>query len=105
MNLNALRHVNRVLGSDFEVRQWQHRAIFNTDKRRIEMHLVARTELTVHWSSGERRFAKGEHIHTENSYKYTVPAAVNLLQQAGFANTRHWTDPSDWFSVIYARAV
>lgn len=104
-NLNALRHINRVLGSDFDVRQWRHLAFFNADKQRIEMHLVARTQLTVHWPGGERRFAEGERIHTENSYKYTVPAAMHLLEQAGFANVRHWTDPSDWFSVIYAGAV
>jgi dimethylhistidine N-methyltransferase len=103
-NLNALRHVNRVLRSDFDVRQWQHQAFFNSEQSRIEMHLQAKQDITVHWPDGERRFAKGERIHTENSYKYTVPSFLHLLEQAGFGHARHWSDPASWFSVIYARA-
>lgn len=103
-NLNTLRHVNRVLRSDFDVRQWQHFSFFNVQLSRIEMHLQAREDLTVHWPDGERRFSKGETIHTENSYKYTVPTFIQLLEQAGFAQARHWSDTADWFSVIHARA-
>ena len=104
-NLNALRHVNRVLRSDFDVRQWQHISFFNEERSRIEMHLQARQNVTVHWPDGERRFAKGDRIHTENSYKYTLPAFIQLLEQAGFAQARHWSDAANWFSVIHARAV
>ena len=103
-NLNALRHVNRVLRSDFDVRQWQHFSFFNLQRSRIEMHLQAKEHVTVHWPDGERRFAKGETIHTENSYKYTVPAFIEMLEQAGFAPARHWSDTANWFSVIHARA-
>lgn len=104
-NLNALRNVNRILRSDFDVGQWQHFSFFNAERSRIEMHLQARQDVTVHWPNGERRFAKGERIHTENSYKYTVPAFIDLLKQAGFGHARHWTDTANWFSVIHARAV
>lgn len=104
-NLNMLRHINRVLGSDFDVRQWQHLAFFNTKLARIEMHLQARSDLTVHWPGAERRFVKGERIHTENSYKYTIPTFLHLLEQAGFGRTRYWSDPSNWFAVIYAQAI
>jgi len=103
-NLNALRHINRVLGSDFDVRHWQHKVFFNAQLARIEMHLEARIEQTVHWPGAERRFAKGERIHTENSYKYTLPSMLDLLKQAGFGQARDWSDPSAWFSVVYAKA-
>lgn len=104
-NLNLLRHLNQLLGSDFDVRDWQHRAFFNARKSRIEMHLEARSELVVGWPNGQRSFAQGERIHTENSYKYTPDAFCALLAQAGFGAARVWTDARGWFAVIHARAV
>jgi dimethylhistidine N-methyltransferase len=104
-NLNMLRHVNSLIGADFDVRAWQHHGFFNADGRRVEMHLEARSEQVVHWKGGQRRFAKGERIHTEDSYKYTRPVFVGLLEQAGFSTVQVWTDPQQWFAVIYARVI
>ena len=104
-NLNMLRHVNHLIGADFDVRQWRHLAFFNREDSRIEMHLEARSALTVRWQGGERRFAQGERIHTEDSYKYTRQSFVGLLEQSGFATTRVWTDPAGWFAVIHARVI
>ena len=91
-NLNLLRHVNRRLGSDFDARDWRHVACFNEVDSRIEMHLEARRALTVRWPGGERRFAAGERIHTENSYKYRSEGFDALLRAAGFTQTLRWTD-------------
>ncbi|MCP2010121.1 L-histidine N(alpha)-methyltransferase [Duganella violaceipulchra] len=102
-NLNMLRHLNHLIGADFDVAQWQHRAFFNEADSRIEMHLEARAELTVRWADGERHFARGERIHTEDSYKYTRQSFVGLLERAGFDTAQVWTDPSNWFAVIHAR--
>ncbi|PLY39758.1 L-histidine N(alpha)-methyltransferase [Janthinobacterium sp. ROICE36] len=104
-NLNMLRHVNGLIGADFDVRAWQHHGFFNADERRVEMHLEARSEQVVHWKGGQRRFAKGERIHTEDSYKYTRASFVGLLEQAGFSTVQVWTDPQQWFAVIYARVI
>lgn len=104
-NLNMLRHLNHLIGADFDVGQWQHRAFFNEADSRIEMHLEARTALTVRWDGGERHFARGERLHTEDSYKYTRQSFVTLLERAGFATAQVWTDPSNWFAVIHARAI
>jgi dimethylhistidine N-methyltransferase len=103
-NLNLLRHLNSLLGSDFDVGDWRHRAFFNADQSRIEMHLEARCELQVNWPGSQRRFAQGERIHTENSYKYDLEQFVALLRQSGFCDTRVWTDAREWFAVIHARA-
>ena len=70
-NLNALRHLNSAIGTDFDPRQWRHVAFYDETEGRIEMHLEARQPLVVRWPGAERRFAAGERIHTENSYKYT----------------------------------
>jgi dimethylhistidine N-methyltransferase len=104
-NLNMLRHLNRLAGTDFDVSQWRHRAFFNAEQHRIEMHLEARDELTVRWEGGSRRFAAGERIHTEYSYKYTRQSFVGLLERAGFATSHVWTDPANWFAVIHARVI
>ncbi|MGB7479843.1 MAG: L-histidine N(alpha)-methyltransferase [Burkholderiaceae bacterium] len=103
-NLNLLRHLNLLLDADFDVRDWRHRAYFDADESRIEMHLEARTDVTVRWPGGQRRFAEGERIHTENSYKYTPAGFAELLQQAGFGALHSWTDERGWFMVCHARA-
>ena len=104
-NLNLLRHLNQLLGADFDVGDWRHRAGFHAAQGRIEMHLEARRELTVSWGEQRRHFVEGERIHTENSYKYAQQDFVALLEQAGFGDARVWTDPRHWFAVIHARAV
>jgi uncharacterized SAM-dependent methyltransferase len=68
------------------------------------MHLEARHTTTVCWPGAERRFIAGERIHTENSYKYTVDRATNLLSAAGFSQTRCWTDEKGWFALFWASA-
>jgi len=103
-NRNVLAHLNRLIGSDFAPRQWRHVALFDAAKSRIEMHLEARAALTVSWPGGQRRFAAGERVHTENSCKYTIDDFAALLVAAGFAPPRHWTDPQGWFAVFSADA-
>ena len=102
-NRNLLLHVNHLLGTDFAVSQWQHHAFFNVAQSRIEMHLRAVSALTVRWPGGQRAFAPGAAIHTENSYKYGSEAFAALLRQAGFGAVQRWSDPQDWFALYWAR--
>ncbi len=101
-NLNVLRHINTLLGTNFDVREWRHEALFNEAESRIEMHLIARHALTVRWGSRSRDFQAGEGIHTENSYKWTIPDFDSLLKSAGFSETKYWTDPQQQFAVFWA---
>jgi dimethylhistidine N-methyltransferase len=101
-NLNLLRHMNHLLGADFNVREWRHRGFFNPNESRIEMHLEAAADLTVGWPGGMRRFERGDRIHTENSYKYTRSGFSDLLTHAGFKDVTIWTDPQGWFIVCHA---
>ena len=101
-NLNLLKHLNRLLGSDFDVRGWRHLALFNATESRVEMHLAARAATAVRWPGGERHFAAGECIHTESSYKWTPAGFTALLREAGFSGVQHWTDPQGWFGVYLA---
>jgi dimethylhistidine N-methyltransferase len=102
-NLNLLRHLNHLIGSNFNPRDWCHVAFFNRADSRIEMHLEARHALTVGWPGGERRFAAGERLHTENSYKYSVESFSALLRNGGFSLDRHWLDEQGWFAVFWAQ--
>jgi len=103
-NLNLLLHINRTVGTDFNVREWLHVALFNAAESRIEMHLQARHTLTVRWPGGQRTFTGGERIHTENSYKWTLLSFQALLANAGFAASQVWTDEGQRFAVCWARA-
>ncbi len=103
-NLNLLRHVNHLLGADFDLRQWRHVALFDRAASRIEMHLEARVALSVNWPGGERRFAAGERLHTENACKYQPQGFEALLRDAGFRATRCWCDARGWFAVFAAQA-
>ena len=103
-NRNMLLHLNRLAGTDFDIADWRHVAYFNASASRIEMHLEALDETRVCWRGGERRFARGERMHTENSYKWRVEDFAEHLTRAGFRQLRHWTDERDWFAVFAAFA-
>ena len=102
-NLNLLRHVNRLLGSDFDLAQWRHVALFDAAHARIEMHLEARRDLQVRWPGGSLRRRAGERVLTEIACKYSVEGFDALLRRAGYRHTRCWTDPQRWFAVFVAQ--
>ena len=101
-NKNILLHLNRLINTNFELRHWEHYAIFNEQSTRIEMFLRVTQPQVVVMPGGERHFDIGELIHTENSYKYTQEKFEALLIEAGFKGVRSWTDPNSYFLVAYA---
>lgn len=101
-NLNVLNHVNALIGSDFTIRDWEHRSFYDSSRSRVEIHLEAACDLAVRWPGGGRRFAAGERIHTENSYKYVLEDFTGLLARAGFTSVDSWTDERRWFAVCLA---
>jgi dimethylhistidine N-methyltransferase len=100
-NLNVLNTVNKVIDADFDSAKFDHRARYNQDRRRIEMHLVSREPQTVTTPGGQIEFAEGETLHTENSYKYTQESFAELAQEAGFSLQRSWLDEDKLFSVHF----
>ena len=98
-NLNLLTRINRELAGGFDLSGFAHRAVFNAEASRIEMHLVAREAQTVRVGSETFAFARGETIHTESSYKYTIATLRALAERAGWTWLTGWTDPAGLFSV------
>ena len=103
-NRNILSVVNRTVGADFDPTTFVHRAFFNREDRRVEMHLVSDRDQTVTMSGPGRtiRLRRGETIWTESSYKFDRPLVEEMLGEAGLA-LRHWyTDPRDYFALLLA---
>ncbi len=98
-NLNLLARINRELGGTFDVAGFRHRAIYNGDAGRIEMYLTSRHAQKASVAGRVFRFEAGEDIHTENSYKYSLPEFRGLAVAAGYHPTAVWCDAAGLFSV------
>lgn len=98
-NLNALRHVNRELGADFNLDAFEHLAIWVEDQSRIEMHLVSKRDQVVHLGGEDVPIARGEHLRTEYCHKYTLESFANLAASADLSVNRVWLDAEKQFSV------
>ncbi|GAC1645796.1 MAG: L-histidine N(alpha)-methyltransferase [Acidobacteriaceae bacterium] len=105
-NKNILAHINRELGADFDLDLFMHRVIWNSDLSRIEMHLESLIPHAVSIPALRRtvQFASGETIHTEDSYKFTLPVIDSICKNAGLTREQTWSDPQNWFTVHLLRA-
>lgn len=99
-NLNLLVRINRELGGGFDLKTFRHEARWNPELSRIEMHLECLREQTVPIRSLglEVRFAAGETIHTESSYKFEPAQVAELARAGGFELRRTWTDRGGRFA-------
>ena len=104
-NLNLMVRMNRELGTDFDLTTFDHRAIYNSDLRRIEMHLISRRPQMVRVCGRSIAFRSGESIHTENSYKYSIERFGELARASGWRLETSWTDAGRLFSVHALRAI
>ncbi|MDO9384474.1 MAG: L-histidine N(alpha)-methyltransferase [Hyphomicrobiaceae bacterium] len=93
-NLNILARINHEIAPAFTLTSFQHRAFFNVRMSRIEMHLVSRVPQVVQMCGRSFRFAAGESIQTENSYKHSTSAFRSIVEGAGWRIGRMWTDGS-----------
>lgn len=102
-NKNVLRRINDELGGTFDLGGFRHRAFFNAVESRIEMHLESLADQTVKVGKKTFSFAKGETIHTENSYKFTVREFHDLVIAAGMIPVKAWWDGEALFSVHFLK--
>lgn len=97
--LNLLTRINRELGADFEINNFEYRALYNSLKGRIEMYIVSLETQIVHLNGVEFSFEPEELLRTEYSYKYSIPEFQALAALAGFQAQQVWTDPQQLFSL------
>jgi len=102
-NLNLLHRINRELDVDFDPDRFAHRARFNTDQSRIEMHLVSQLEQCVEIDGQTFHFEHDESICTEYSYKFTIDGFGAQAAEAGWALENSWTDHENLFATLLLR--
>ena len=98
-NKNLLVRANRELGADFDPEAFVHYAPYNASAQRIEMHLVSLKRQTVVVAGQRFEFGRGESVHTEDSYKYTIAGFREIAARAGFRPRAVWTDVEQLFSI------
>ena len=103
-NLNLLARINRELDGTIPLDSFRHRAIWNDDRARIEMHLEATADADFTVDGRHFSIAEGETIHTENSHKYGPRDARILLRSGGWTPIGEWTDPDDRYTLYLAEA-
>jgi L-histidine N-alpha-methyltransferase len=101
-NLNLLSRINQELDATFDQDKFEHVAIFNKRQKRIEMYLRSKAKHQVFVSEIDLllKFKKGELIHTEYSYKYTIPQINKMAQKTGFRPVKIWTDKKNYFALV-----
>lgn len=100
-NLNMLRHINRELAGDFQLEEFDHRAVYDSEEHRIEISLVSNREQKVSVCDRSFNIGKDEHILTEYSHKYTVSGFAEIAAEVGLTLRRSWTDQDDKFAVLH----
>jgi len=98
-NLNLLVRINRELRGTFKLDTFEHRAFYNRERHRIEMHLASLKRQKVKVAGESIDFRAGETIHTENSYKYSIASLGALARRAGWQPAGVWTDEREYFSI------
>jgi dimethylhistidine N-methyltransferase len=103
-NKNLLVRINRELAGDFDLDAFAHRAVWNEGEGRIEMHLMSLKDQAVTVAGRSFRFAAGETLHTENSYKFTVESFAELAARAGWRLERWWASAHPAFAMVLLRS-
>ncbi|PSN11104.1 L-histidine N(alpha)-methyltransferase [filamentous cyanobacterium CCT1] len=101
--LNVLTRINRELGADFDLSQFEYRAHYNEKAGRIEMAIASLCDQTVQLGDAKISFKAGETLRTEHSYKYTVDEFQLLAMEAGFQPVQVWTDTDQLFSLHHLK--
>jgi L-histidine Nalpha-methyltransferase len=98
-NKNVLAHLNRTRGATFDLDAFEHRAFWNADASRIEMHLVSKRRQIVSVSGQRIVFTAGESIVTEHCYKHTPAAMHALLALSGWRPRQVFTAAATPFRI------
>ena len=96
-NLNLLARINRELGADFDLDQFEHVARFNSEARSIEMHLRSRRDQVVNIPDADSTvpFLEDETIWTESSHKFCPEELSQIADETDFHCAAQWVD-HDW---------
>ena len=99
-NLNLLLRINRELDGEFDLSTFRHRAVYNQEQGRIEMHLISKIKQSIPIRNIDVtvEFSTEESIHTENSYKFDTSQLTTMADSSGFKLTESWRNRMEQFS-------
>ena len=100
-SLNLLSRINSELGGEFDLEDFQHKAVYDRTHHRIEISIVSRKDQTVRVGDRTFSFRHGEEILTEYSHKYTIDGFASFAAKHGFSLHRHWADDRKYFAVLH----
>ena len=103
-NLNLLHRMRKELDMDCNPEDFEHRAFYNSEAGRIEMHLVSKHKQELRVNGHCFNLEAGESLHTENSYKYAPEEFISLASNSGFKEVSHWMDSDGLFAIYLFEA-
>ena len=103
-NLNVLNVLNRELDAHFDPEKFEHSAVFNKARQRIEMRLISKLpqNIAIDTLGTELQLEKNEVIRTEVSHKFTPSSLEQLLQDSGLTLHSHYQPNNEYFSLLLA---
>jgi dimethylhistidine N-methyltransferase len=106
-NLNVLSRINEELDGEFNLSNFEHKSFYNANKHRIEMHLISKTDHYVSIGAIGKKFhfRKGESIHTENSYKYSIGRFNKLARISGLQIVKNFADTNEQYSLLLLKKI
>ena len=101
-NKNILASINSYIQSDFDENDFDHHAFFNKEESRVEMHLIAKNDIEINspYLKQAIKISKGENIHTENSYKFSIKDIEQMADKSGLKIKDIYTDDKEWFALV-----
>ena len=106
-NLNLLSRINKELDGEFKESNFKHKSFYNANKHRIEMHLISKVDQQVRIRAIGKtfHFKKGETIHTENSYKYSLDRLNKLVGICGLQVVKNFVDPNKQYTLVLLKKI
>jgi dimethylhistidine N-methyltransferase len=106
-NLNVLKRINTELGGNFNLENFEHHAIYNEKKGRIEMYLRSLSEQSIKISKSDLfiNLSKNELIHTENSHKFSISQIESTLRDSNFEKLETWFDSRKYFAMVLVKKI
>jgi L-histidine Nalpha-methyltransferase len=103
-NLNLLHRINRELGADFDVSQFEHYESYDPESGACKSYVFSLREQTVLIDGVEINFEENEYIFMETSHKYTPNQTKKMAEASGFKPITELFDSKNWFTdVIWER--
>ena len=101
-NKNILASINSYIQSNFDENDFDHHAFFNKIESRVEMHLIANTDVVINspFLKQPLNILKGKNIHTENSYKFSIKDIEQMADKSGLKIKDIYTDNKEWFALV-----